>query len=175
MQNATSMNITDIYTSKKLESIIPKSLIQNDSSTNLNPLGKWNATVFSVSRKKCLLLTNSITRWSLMLSDIKKSDYANLSETFITTFIDQLRIENISFSESTLRELVGEIAFHRTDNDKAIIGTQNYLLGYVDFWKSKYGPIENWNFRILNTHINSVPYKQLGWLSSNERMRMLMG
>lgn len=109
-----------------------------------------------------------------MLSDIQKSDYAHFSETFITTFIDQLRIESISFNESTLRELVGEIVFHRTDNDKAIIGTQNYLLGYVDFWKSKYGSIENWNFRILNSHINSVPYRQLGWLSPNERMRMLM-
>lgn len=46
------MNITEIYTSRKLESLIPKTLIHNKSSEKHNPLGKWSSTVFFVGREK---------------------------------------------------------------------------------------------------------------------------
>ncbi|MDY0142429.1 MAG: hypothetical protein RBR97_11110 [Bacteroidales bacterium] len=168
------MNITDIYTSKKLETIIPVSLIKTESTIKRNPFEKWNATVFFISRKKCLLVTNSITRYSLILSGLTKSDLENLSEIFINTFIDQLETEEILFNELELRVLIGKIALHKTDNDRTIIGNQNYILRYIDNWKDEFGSFENWDFRNINKRINRVPYKQLGWLFPKERMKILL-
>lgn len=168
------MNTSEIYTSKKLESIIPTSLIQNESSNTPNPFGTWNATVFFVSRKRCVLATNSIARWSFMMSNMRKPEFENISEIFTNSLIEQLEREHISFKESALKELIGGVTLHRTNNNRAIIGTQNYLLGYVDFWKSKYGPIENWDFRMLASHVNSLPYKQLGWTFPTENMKVLL-
>lgn len=168
------MNMTEIYTSRKLESIIPELLIQNESFGKENPFGKWNATVFFVSRKKCLLVTNSIARYSLILSDIRKSDFANISEIFANTFVDQLKLEAIPFNELNARKLIGEITFHKTDNDRTIIGTQNYLLEKIDILKYEFGPFENWDFRGINKRMNRVPYKQLGWSFPKERMKILL-
>ena len=168
------MITTDIYTSKKLESIIPESLIENESFNLFNPLGKWNATVFFISRKKCLLLTNSIARYSIILSGINKSDFKNLSELFINTLVDQLKMDAIPFQEMIVRNLIGNIVFHKTNNDRAIIGTQNYLLENIEIWKYEFGAFENWDFRDINKRINTVPYKQLGWLNPREKMKLLL-
>lgn len=168
------MNITDIYTSKKLETIIHQSLIKTESTIKRNAFGKWNATVFFISRKKCLLVTNSITRYSLILSGLTKSDFENLSEIFINTFIDQLKTEEIPFNELSVRTLIGEIALHKTDNDRTIIGNQNYIIRYIDDWKYEFGSFENWDFRNINKRLNRVPYKQLGWLYPKERMKILL-
>jgi hypothetical protein len=168
------MIITDIYTSKKLESIIPESLIENESFNLFNPFGKWNATVFFVSRKKCLLITNSIARYSIIVSGINKFDVENLSEIFINTLIAQLKTDEIPFNEMIVRNLIGIIILHKTDNDRAIIGTQNYLLENIEIWKYEFGAFENWDFRDINKRINNVPYKQLGWLNPRERMKLLL-
>ena len=168
------MNVTEIYTSRKLESIVPEALIQNESFGKYNPLGKWNATVFFVSRKKCLLLTNSITRYSVFIPGIRKSDFKNLSEIFINTLIEQLKKDGIPSKEFNVRKLIGEVTLHKTDNNKAIIGTQKYILENIDGWKYEFGPFENWDFRDINRRVNSVPYKQLEWLFPREKMKILL-
>ena len=168
------MNITEIYTSRKLESNVPRELIQKESSGKLNSLGKWNATVFFVSRKKCLLITNSITRYSVFIAGIRKADFKNLSELFINVLTDQLKRDNIPIEEFDIRKLIGEITLHPTDNDRPIIGTQNYILENIDALKNRYGPFENWNFKHLNKRVNGIPYKQLGWSSPRKKMRALL-
>lgn len=168
------MNVTEIYTSRKLESLIPSNLLLSESQGEQNPFGKWNATVFFVSRKKCLLMTNSITRYSVILAGIRKSDFKNLSEIFIDTLICQLKTDNIRSDEYTIRKLIGEVTIYRTDNNKAIIGTQNYILGIVDIWKTEFGAFENWDFREINRRVNSIPYNQLDCLFPHKKMRSLL-
>lgn len=169
------MNVTEIYTSKKLESIVPEALIHDEPFGKFNPLGKWNATVFFVSRKKCLLLTNSITRYSVFIGGIRKSDFKNLSEIFVNTFTGQLKVDGIPIKEPAIRELVGEVALRPTDNDRPIIGTQKYILEYIDDWKYEFGEFANWDFRAINKRVNSIPYKQLGWLFPKEKMKIMLG
>ena len=168
------MNVTEIYTSRKLESIIPEALIQKEFFGECNPLGKWSATVFYVSRKKCLLITNSITRYSVFIPGISKSDFKNLSEIFIDAFIEQLKRDGVTNKSIKIRSLIGEVTLHKTDNNRAIIGTQNYILENIDVWKYEFGPFDNWDFKDINRRVNGIPYKQLGWLYPRERMRLLL-
>ena len=168
------MNVTEIYTSKKLETIVPEALIQNKSCGKSNPLGTWNATVFFVSHKKCLLITNSITRYSVIIPGIIKSDFKNLSEKFIDTLIEQLKRDNIPSKELIIKKIIGEITLHQTNNNRPIIGTQKYLLEAIDVWKLQFGRFENWDFRDINRRINGIPYKQLGWLFPKDKMKILL-
>lgn len=168
------MNVTEISTSRKLEYFVPEALIQDEYSGKFNPLGKWNATLFFVSRKKCLLITNSITRYSVFVGGIRKSEFKNLSEIFINTLIEQLKIDGIQSEELDIRNLIGETTLHPTDRNRAIAGTQKYILENVDVWKYEFGAFENWDFRDINRRINGVPYKQLGWLCPREMMKILL-
>ena len=150
------MNVTEIYTSRKLESSVPKELIQNESFGKLSPLGKWSATVFFVSRKKCLLITNSITRYSVIIAGVRKSDFQNLSELFINTLTKQLKIDGLSIENLSIKELIGETTLHKTDNNRPIVGTQKYILENTDVWKYEFGSFENWNFRDINRRIKRL-------------------
>lgn len=168
------MNVTKIYTSRKLQSFVPEALIQNESPAKINPLGKWNATVFFVSRKKCLLITNSITRYSVFIPGIRKSDFKNISEIFSKALIEQLERDNMPIRELNMRELIGETSLHKTDNHRAIIGTQKYILENVDIWKNEFGSFENWDFKDITRRVNGIPYKQIGWLFPREKMKLLL-
>ena len=168
------MNITEIYISKKLETMVPEDLMQNKSLGKYNPLGKWNATVFFVSRKKCILLTNSITRYSVFIAGVRKSDFKNLSQIFINTLIEQLNVDGIPIREHAISELVGRVALHSTDNDRPIIGGQKYIIEHIDDWKYECGEFANWDFRDINKRVNSIPYKQLGWLFPHEKMKIVL-
>ncbi|HOG19650.1 MAG TPA: hypothetical protein PKW37_04335 [Salinivirgaceae bacterium] len=169
------MIITDIYTSKKLESLIPESLIVNESSDLFNPLGKWYATVFFISRKKCLLITNSNTKYSVIIAGINKPDFKNLSKIFTNTLIDQLKIDAIPFEETVIKNLIGTIVLHKTDNNRPIIGTQNHMLENIEVWKYRFGAFENWNFRKINRNLNKIPYKEGNlYLTPIEKMKSLL-
>lgn len=168
------MTTTEIYTSRKLESNVSKELIQKESIGKYNPLGKWNATIFFVSRRKCLLITNSITRYSVFIPGIKKADFKNLSELFINAFTEQLKRDAILNKELDVRKLIGEIKLHKTDNNRPIIGTQNYILESIDTLKKRYRSFEDWNFRDINKRVNGIPYKQLEWMFPREKMRILL-
>lgn len=168
------MNVTEIYTSRKLESIVPAALIRDKSLGKYNALGKWNATVFFVSRKKCLLITNSITRYSVFIAGVRKADFENLTEIFINTLIEQLKADNIPSKGLDIRRLIGEITLRPTDNDRRILGTQKYIIENIDDWKYEFGAFENWNFRDINKRVNGIPYKQLGWLFPCEKMKIVL-
>jgi hypothetical protein len=53
---------TKIHTTRKLEKLIKK-YISNDKVSESGKLGKWNATVFYVSRKKCWLISNRLVMY----------------------------------------------------------------------------------------------------------------
>ncbi|HTN69304.1 MAG TPA: hypothetical protein VLZ33_07565, partial [Dysgonamonadaceae bacterium] len=112
--------------------------------------------------------------YSVFIPGIIKADFKNLSELFTNALIDQLKGDGISNKELNIKELIGEITLHETDNDRPIIGTQKYILENIEALKNRYGPFENWNFRDINRRINGIPYKQLGWLFPREKMKILL-
>lgn len=76
--------ITPVYSSKKLEKHIDKLLFPNHfHETVIGPLGGWNANLFFVERKKCWLLTNARTKYSVIFTDIKASDLEKMNELFL--------------------------------------------------------------------------------------------
>lgn len=163
---------TRINISRKLESVIPKSLIKKEYIGLTNPLGKWTASLFYVSRKKCLLITNSNAKYSIIIDRITKVSLENFSNVFTNTLYEQLLTDEIEIDLMTVQSLVGEVELFETDNDKQLIGTQNSIRLYLEDWKHKFGHIENWPFREINKRINRIPYKQLDWLFPREKMRL---
>lgn len=164
---------TPIHLSRKLQAIFPKELIV-DSFDCKNPLGKWNATLFYVDHKKCVLIMNSFTKYAVILDRVSKADLANFNTLFIDQLYYQLILDEITIDKNELNKLVGTIHFCRTDNDQKTIGTLNYILRSLPDWKEDYGHIDNWPFRKINTYINGIPYEQLGWLFPKEKMNALI-
>lgn len=164
--------ITKIHISRKLESVVPKSLITTEDIAMINPLGKWTSTIFYISHKKCLMITNNNARYTVIIDRIKTSDFSDLSNIFARTLYEQLLIDGIYIEKSNILRMVGKVELFQTDNDKSIIGVQNSILPYIEDWKYEFGHIDNWPFREVNRRINEIPYKQLEWLLPREKMKL---
>lgn len=167
------MKLTQIFTSKKLEKII-REFIKEESKSSDVYLGDWNATVFYISRKKCWLLFNKMTKYFLILPDIKKSDVHNLSQIFKETFYTQLLCDGIIIDYDILDEMIGELTFHSTDNDRSANGSINNCNYYIEDWKYDFGEFDNMPFRALNSRLNSSPNKMLDWLFPKEKMHIVL-
>lgn len=165
---------TNIYISRKLEKTVPKSFINNLKDSIENPLDKWNANLFYVSNKKCWIITNSISKYSVLLDRIKVADLTRLSEIFTKTFYQQLKTDDIETDLLTIQKLIGQINLFSTDNDQKIIGIQNSILTNLEDWKYEFGHIDNWPFRDINKRINRIPYKQIGMLSPKKKLNEII-
>jgi hypothetical protein len=164
---------TKIHLSRKLQALVPSELIVAPFHSE-NPLGKWNATLFYVNHKKCLLLVNALTKYTVIIDRVSKADFMNFREIFIDHLYRQLSIDEIKIEKHNISKLVGHIHFCETDNDQKTIGIQNYLLQSVEDWKYLYGHIDDWPFRKINAYINTIPYKQLKYTYPKEKMSVLI-
>lgn len=165
---------TDIYLSRKLEKLVPKDLIQVAISETENTLGTWNANVFYVDRKKCWIITNSVTFYNVILQDIPSKEIKSLNGIFTHTLLHQLLQDGISIQLNLLQKIVGDVKLYPTNNDKRTIGVQNSMNYFYEYWKEQYGAYKNWDFRYLNGIVNKIPYKQLGWKQPKEKMKEVL-
>ncbi len=150
------MTRTKIHTTKKLEKLVKK-LISTDQNSDCGKLGKWNATVFYVERKKCWLLTNGQTKYNVILTDIKSSDLTSIESIFKEAFYGQLVYDGIILDFELLDSIIGQLEFLSTDNDRKTTGFQNHRLQDLDWWKYEFGSLENMPMKELTNRINMSP------------------
>ncbi|WP_299051743.1 hypothetical protein [uncultured Polaribacter sp.] len=164
------MNFTQIYTTRKLEKTITKSIVEKSETEN-KILGEWNATIFYVDRKKCWLIVNKLTKYLLILSDIKTPELKNITQIFTETFHSQLENDGIEIDYETLSGIIGEIKLCETNNDRSANGSLNNCMYSIDDWIIDYGSFENLPFRKINSGLNSSPNQMLEWKYPKEVMK----
>ncbi|EPR68178.1 hypothetical protein ADICYQ_2898 [Cyclobacterium qasimii M12-11B] len=134
-----------------------KKLITADKKTESGILGKWNATVFYVERKKCWLITNGLTKYNVILTNIKSSELTNIDQVFKDTLYSQLIYDGIITEFKNLDSIIGGLDFLPTDNDRSTTGFQNHSLRSLDWWKEEFGNLENMPVKDLTNRLNTSP------------------
>lgn len=157
-----------------------KKLISTDQNHDSGKLGKWNATIFYVNRKKCWLLTNGLTKYNVILTDIKASDLTNIDSIFKESFYRQLVYDGILIDFEKLDLIIGQLEFLPTDNDRKTTGFQNHRLQELDWWKYEFGSLENMPIKDLTNRINTSPihigkgHKMSDYTDSIKEMKKLL-
>jgi hypothetical protein len=147
---------TKIHTTKKLEKLVRR-LISTDKESENGKLGKWNATLFYIDRKKCWLITNGLTKYNVILTDIKISDLKNIEQIFKNALYGQLVYDGIIMNFDQLNSIIGGIDFLPTDNDRSTTGFQNSNLQSFEFWKMEFHNLENMQIKDLTSRLNQIP------------------
>ena len=167
------MKQTNIYTTRKLEKVTKEFIFENDTIEN-EYLGDWTSTLFYVSQKKCWLLINKLTKYLLILPNMKKNDLKNLTSIFRETFYAQLVFDGIITDFELIEKIIGEIKLCETNNDRSTNGSLNNCLFQIEDWKFEFDGFENMNFRDLNGRLNSSPNKMLNWKYPKEKMNEMI-
>lgn len=150
---------TPIHTSKKLEKLIKKYISKSEcDQLEIGILGKWHANVFFVDRKKCWLVTNALTRYSVILANVSAADLNNIVEIFKNNLYSQIIYDGIFSDYQSLNQLLGDIEFFPTDNDRRTIGVQNSHFEELEFRKYEYGALENMPVKKITHNLNTMPY-----------------
>jgi hypothetical protein len=165
--------MTHIFTTKKLEKIIHKK-IENSDLIDEHILGNWNANVFYVAKKKCLLFVNSQTFFSVVIPRFSMKDIDKLDALFLDSFYTQLLFEKITVDYKNILDKIGEVTFHSTNNNRKTIGVLTYNIEKLNYFKYDYPVFNASVIREMTQKLNRTPFKQLGWKTPNEKMISLL-
>ena len=165
--------MTEIFTTKKLEKLIKKR-IENKTLDIENIFGKWNASVFYIARKKCLIFVNAKSFYSVIIPRFSTTDLDKIHLLFLENFYAQLDFEKIKTDAEFLVDNVGELKFHSTDNDKKMTGIINYNISKIDYLKYEYEVYNSSVIRELTQKLNLTPFKQLNWSQPKEVMNKVI-
>ena len=156
--------MANIYCTKKLEKILGKKLIEEEGEPS--PLGNWNPNVFYVSGKKCLLMMNDKSYYSIVLINIQKKDFLNFHNLFIERFLQQLDNDNIEFPYAATPKIMNNLAPHflKTNNNRKVLGTMKEALQMAEYIINNafHGNVNFIDLDVLNTKLNNTLIGALG-------------
>ncbi len=133
-----------IYCSKKLETFLGQTSPLNQPTDN-STFGDWNAHLFIMDRKKCLIFMNNRTCYSVVMTNIQKKNLKDIGQVFKERLIRQLDndIKLSEVQEIRLRTDLRDIVFTKSNNDKKIIGTINHHVENLKYYNYG-GGVEDW-------------------------------
>lgn len=123
---------TPIFTTKKLKKLIQKYIKPKEQGGDPGVLGKWNATVFYINRRKNWLLFNPQTHYSVILENITAKDLPKIQEKFREEFLLQLVVDGIDITQKQVDWLVEDVSLHSTDADRSALGYINEILYAIE-------------------------------------------
>lgn len=153
-----------VYCTKKLQSFIKE--VEGNLPADLTEisLSDWNAHLFFIEKRKCIIFINNITFYSVFLTDILKKDLRTIDVIFSQRLKEQLIHDKIiETSESTETIFPGnKLKFFKTNNNKKVIGRIN---DFVEMFKIhcsyKYESLNEMNIVYENGLINKTPTGKL--------------
>ena len=120
--------MTRVYCTKKLEEFIGD--VDETLPADYNDLkfSDWNAHLFFVDKRKCIVFVNILTYYSVFITDILKNDLKNIDEIFLKRLNEQLHHDGLAVKENENGSLLtdgAKIRFIKTNNNKKVIGRIN--------------------------------------------------
>jgi len=164
-----------IYVSTKLATLIGKARLFPRGKVQVSdPMAGWNAQLFSIDRRKCIIITNKVTLYSFVRLDILKKDLSDLSKFFISSLFDQLKTDGLynDKEENFWLDNYSKIEFSPTDNDKKIIGSMNemiYQLKVAILYKTS--GLENPSNIKAGQYVNNIPMGLIQYKNPLDKMR----
>lgn len=174
--------MVNIVCTKKLEKLVGKKLMSSVAGSGY-PLGTWNANLFPLNGRKCLIAMNDVSYYTLIFLDILKKDLNNFQGLFYKRLIEQLDYDHIGFPVGSAPKLMGhcEPAFLSTNNNRKVLGTMNDFVYQVEyhFYEDYSGDFTNTNIcelnhRLTNNLVGALKPKKFDYGRPIEEMKKLL-
>jgi hypothetical protein len=141
-----------IRCTKKLLSEIkvkPKSKASNKDS-----FWNWHANVFHIERRKCVLVTNDSTLFTMFIPGLKKADFQSFRFIFGQHLFKNLVHEQIPQNqiEAVLSECE-EIQYEKTNN-RSVLGSMNDQRFQLEYFIHSEGGLARTDVYELNHYVN---------------------
>jgi hypothetical protein len=151
--------MTRVYCTKKLKDFIVNVDETLPNDYNDIKTSDWNAHLFFIDKRKCIVFVNILTYYSVFVTDIVKKDLKYIDEVFKKRLEEQLHYDKVVDDLGNARFLTEglKISFIKTNNNKKVIGRIN---DFVDMFKVhcsyKYGHLNEMDIVFENGLFNKT-------------------
>lgn len=93
----------------------------------------WHGNILRLFRRKCVLLVNDETRFTLFIPGLVKKDFVNFGQVFVHHFertLDYMNANPAQIAQAKL--LLGGFSYHKTHN-RSVLGTLNDMKYAIEF------------------------------------------
>lgn len=140
-------------TQKLLKELQQKPTKQVPQKSNL---GSWHANIFHIERRKCVLVTNDLTLYTMFIPYLKKADFKAFNTVFGQNLFKNLLYENLSQNEiETALEEYQEIQYAKTDN-RSVLGSMNDQKIQLEYLIQSEGGLDKTDIYELNYKLNRI-------------------
>lgn len=165
--------MTAIYCSSKLSTLLGLPKKPNDNSTAAVDPHSWNALLFYLNKRKCLLLMHKQTLYCFLALNIVKKDLADFPSFFRQGLTDQLLADQILSSQvkTFLDSEYGSLSLMPTDNDKSVLGSMNNHILNIRYYEYREGDTLLMKPTYIGHQLNRTPMKPIGYAYPVEKMK----
>lgn len=162
-----------IYCSSKLSTLLGLPKKPKDQLTTAADPHGWNALLFYINKRKCILFMNKSTLFSFLALDIIKRDLADFPSFFRQGFTDQLLADQLLSpqTKSYMDTICDSITLLPTDNDKKVLGSMNNHILTIRFYGAREGDTLLMKPTYIGHQLNRTPMKPIGYAYPVEKMK----
>ncbi len=127
-------------------------------TTNVEPIrsimGSWHANLLRIERRKCVLITNDFTLYTLFIPCLRKPDFQNFHLVFGQHLFKNLL--NEGFAQSQIEAVLSEhqqLLYDKTNN-RSVLGSMNDQKIQLEWRIHLNGGLEETSTSDLNRELN---------------------
>jgi hypothetical protein len=161
-----------IYCSTKLSTLMGLPKKPKDHLTTAADPHSWNAQLFYLNKRKCLLLMHKASLYSFLALDIVKKDLYDFPSFFRQGLTDQLLADQLISpkTKAILDSAYDSITLLPTDNDKKVLGSMNNHILTIRYYDARGGDALTLRATYIGHQLNRTPMKPIGYAYSVEKM-----
>jgi hypothetical protein len=165
-----------IYCSQKLTTLLGLPKNHSESLSTETDLHDWNAILFYLNKRKCLLFMQKKTLYAFLALDIVKKDLIDFSRFFRQHLTDQLLADQLinPHAKNLLDSICDPISLMSTDNDRRIIGSMNDCIFRIRFYDSGKGDTLALSPTYIGHQLNRTPMKYIDYSYPVEKMKQYL-
>ena len=142
----------NICCTKKLLSELKKNPGKKDAI--IDSFWNWHANTFDIERRKCVLVTNDITLFTIFIPGLKKPDFQAFHFIFGQQLFKNLIYEKIPQKQiETILSECEDIQYKRTNN-RSVLGSMNELKFQLEYHIEAQGGLAKTDIFELNHQLN---------------------
>ena len=136
-----------------------------------NPFWSWHAKLFHIERRKCVLITNDTTLFTIFIPSLKKPDFASFQLVIGQHLLKNLLFEHIPQHqiEAVLSECKN-IKFQKTDS-RSVLGSMNDQKFQLEYFIYDEGGLARIDILELNKHLNRNILSAIGYKHPIEMLK----
>jgi len=134
-----------------------------ETEPSLGLIGGWHANLLNIDRRKCVLITNDTTLYSVFMPGLRQPQFEMFPEIFGQELFRNLRCDNFTQQEiEIVLEELREIRIGKSNN-RSVLGSMNDMTFRIKYLISRAGGLDAIDLTDLNQDINRNRLSAIGY------------